>query len=168
MVPDFREPKLDSCVHKIALLDQILGRLNPVHIFTLSLPKIHCTITQPSMSMLPTWTSPSMLSIQHFTDSLHFPVSKYIPTCFAHHMHRELIIMTILCDEFKLWSFAFCCFVFRRFKYKYSPQNFVLDSMNPSYSLKVRVGGKYLHLYKKCKVVVFRFWWVSGILSRSQ
>jgi hypothetical protein len=104
LVPDFIKPIMDYCVHKILLLDQILTRLTPVHIFTSSLPIIHYTNTLPSMSMSPTWTSLSMSSGQQFIDSLHFPVSKCVPTCFAHHMLLPLIIITVLCDEFKLWS----------------------------------------------------------------
>ena len=100
-----RNPKVHYRTHKRPPTASILGQPNPVHIPTFHLLEIHPNIIHPSTPRSPPW-SPS-LRFPH-QDPIHPLSSPISATCPAHLILLDFITRTILCEEYKSFSFSLC------------------------------------------------------------
>jgi hypothetical protein len=98
--------KVYHCVHKSPLLVSTLNQVSPVHI-TASY-EIFILISIHLHLGLPSGFFPSGFPINNLYAFLFAIVHAICP---AHHIHHDLIILTVLREQYNLWSSLLCSFL---------------------------------------------------------
>jgi hypothetical protein len=146
-------------------MDPILSQPNPVCPIDPHLIKVHLNVILPptprSSQRSLTFGPPNQNPVNTSPSPTH-------ATCTVHLILLDLITLTILGKEYRLWS-SLCSFlhdVFLPFRSKYPPQNPVLKNLSLCSSLKAR--DQVLHSYSTIGkttalyILIFNFfymWW---------
>jgi len=117
--------KVHYRIHKCPPPVRILSQLDPAHTPTTHFLKIHLYINLPSTPRSPKWSPSFRFPNQNPIYTSPFPIRA---TCLAHLILLELIIRTIVEEEYKSLSSALCSFFtfpchFFLPRPKYSPQH---------------------------------------------